>query len=138
MVNQNTMYELTMSENDEDVDVHYTGKLSCNPRGTEFVLYDDLNDAIGIREGKARRELGVILIGTRQMGQSVPIEFVIPRVQRDGATETVTAADGAAPAPQTLAPPRCRIMPGANSVGLDALPNRRPVGCGGGGGGDGG
>ena len=86
MVNQNTMYELTMSENEEDVDVHYTGKLSCNPRGTEFVLYDDLNDAIGIREGKARRELGVILIGTRQMGQSVPIEFVIPRVQRDGAT----------------------------------------------------
>ena len=56
MMNQNTMYELSMSEN-EDVDVHYAGKLSCNARGNEFVLYDDSNDAVGIREGKARRGL---------------------------------------------------------------------------------
>jgi len=83
MMNQNTMYELSMSENDE-VDVHYTGKLSCNARGNEFVLYDDSNDAIGIKEGKARRELGVILFGQRQLGQTLPIDLVIPRVQRDG------------------------------------------------------
>ena len=84
MMNQNTVYELSMSENDEEVDVHFAGKLSCNARGNEFVLYDDSNDAIGIREGKARRELGLILFGQRQLGQTLPIELVIPRVQRDG------------------------------------------------------
>ena len=83
MMNQNTMYELSMSETDE-VDVHYTGKLSVNARGNEFVMYDDSNDAIGIREGKARRELGLVLFGNRQLGQTLPIELVIPRVQRDG------------------------------------------------------
>ena len=83
MMNNNSMYELSMSEDDE-VDVHYTGKLSCNARGNEFVLYDDSNDAVGIREGKARRELGVILFGQRQLGQTLPIDLVIPRVQRDG------------------------------------------------------
>ena len=84
MINQNTAYELSMSENDDEVDVHYTGKLSCNAKGNEFVMYDDLNDAIGIREGKARRELGLVLFGARQLGQCLPIELVIPRVQRDG------------------------------------------------------
>jgi len=84
MVNGNTAYELSMSENDDEVDVHYTGKLSCNAKGNEFVMYDDVNDAIGIREGKARRELGLVLFGSRQLGQSLPIELVIPRVQRDG------------------------------------------------------
>ena len=84
MVNQNTMYELSMSENDDEVDVHYTGKLSCNARGNEFVMYDDANDAIGIREGKARRELGLVLFGQQQLGQTLPIELIVPRVQRDG------------------------------------------------------
>ena len=30
------------------------------------------------------RELGVILFGQRMLGQNLPIELVIPRVQRDG------------------------------------------------------
>ena len=51
MMHQNTVYELSMSENDDEVDVHFAGKLSCNARGNEFVLYDDSNDAFGIREG---------------------------------------------------------------------------------------
>ena len=84
IMNHNTTYELSMSENDDDIDVHYTGKLSCNARGNEFVIYDDSNDAVGIREGKARRELGVILIGQSQIGHALPIDLVIPRVQRDG------------------------------------------------------
>ena len=44
-VNQNTAYELSMSENDDEIDVHYTGKLSCNAKGNEFVMYDDSNGA---------------------------------------------------------------------------------------------
>ena len=36
------------------------------------------------RAPQARRELGVILIGQRQLGNTLPLELVIPRVQRDG------------------------------------------------------
>ena len=38
MVDGNTVYELSMSENDDEVDVHHTGKLSCNARGNAFVM----------------------------------------------------------------------------------------------------
>ena len=78
-----TLYELSMSEVDE-VDVHYTGALSANPHGNEFILYDDSHDTICIREGQARRELGLIIFGQRQLGDTLPLELIIPRVQRDG------------------------------------------------------
>ena len=41
----------------------FTGKLSCDPKATNFVLYDDVNEAAG--KG-ARRELGLVVFSPRQ------------------------------------------------------------------------
>jgi len=89
MVNTNTTYVINISEgagdDDDSLTAGYTGKLSCNARGTEFVFYDDANDVHGMRTGQARRELGVVVFGQETQGQVMPLEVAVPRVQQDGA-----------------------------------------------------
>ena len=53
------------------------------PKATNFVLYDDANEAAG--KG-ARRELGLVVFAPRQHGQTLPMELVLPRVQSGGAS----------------------------------------------------
>ena len=83
VANGNATYQLNVIEDDAEEDVHpFTGKLSCDPKSTNFVLYDDANEAAG--KG-ARRELGLVVFAPRQTGQVLPIELVIPRVEMSGA-----------------------------------------------------
>mmetsp|Transcript_31082 Transcript_31082/g.75545 ORF Transcript_31082/g.75545 Transcript_31082/m.75545 type:complete len:1826 (+) Transcript_31082:341-5818(+) len=88
VVNQNTIYELSICEDDDESsgDVHFTGKLSCNARGNEFVIFDDSNDFVGISKGYARRELGVVVFDSEPRGKSLHVEFILPRVLQDGHT----------------------------------------------------
>ena len=62
----------------------YTGKMSVNARGTEFVSYDDSNDALGITTGQARRELGLVVFGAKTHGNCLTVEAAVPRVLADG------------------------------------------------------
>ena len=83
VANGNATYQLNVIEDDAEEDVHpFTGKLSCDPKSTNFVLYDDANEAAG--KG-ARRELGLVVFSPRQTGQLLPIELIIPRVEMSGA-----------------------------------------------------
>ena len=47
VANGNTQYQLGIVEDDGEEDLHpFTGKLSCDPKATNFVLYDDVNEAL--------------------------------------------------------------------------------------------
>mmetsp|Transcript_26989 Transcript_26989/g.66543 ORF Transcript_26989/g.66543 Transcript_26989/m.66543 type:complete len:1539 (+) Transcript_26989:64-4680(+) len=80
---KHTEVVLSLDEADGASSNGEAGRMRTNLKAQEWIMYDDNADAYGIKTGKPRVELGLILFRKRMVGP-IEAELIIPRVDAKG------------------------------------------------------